>query len=160
MLKCSGPGRGEAPPQPAVARCSGRGYNGIMRIGPRNLRCFLAVCAPLLLLTSGCASYRGARLFQSGSEALDRGDVATAVADLERAAWLLPNASEIQNHLGIAYTEAGRHHAAYSAYQRAVDLDCSNAAAQHNLRVAEALAVWSSERIAGPGEDAPKGEVQ
>ena len=128
-----------------------------MRV-PRGLRNFCLVCAVSLLLSSGCASYRGARLFQSGSEALDRGDVPAAVVDLERAARLVPHASEIQNHLGIAYTDAGRHAAALAAYRMAVDLDCSNTAAQHNLSVAQALELRSSERSAGARQDASEGE--
>ena len=129
-----------------------------MRVSSSSL-CYISLtCAALLLLSSGCASYRGARLYQSGSEALDRGEIAVAVGDLERAALLAPHASEIQNHLGIAYTEAGRHTAAFAAYQRAVDLDCTNAAAQHNLRVAQER--LSSESIAGAHKNAPEGEGQ
>ncbi len=115
-------------------------------------------CAAILLLSTGCASYRGARIYQSGTEALDRGEFEAAILDLERAALLVPHASEIQNHLGIAYTEAGRHTAALAAYQRAVDLNCSNAAAQHNLRVAQER--LSSESIAGAHKNAPEGEGQ
>jgi Flp pilus assembly protein TadD len=87
---------------------------------------------------TGCASFRGARLYGSGSRALDRGDAAAAIADLERAAALVPQASEIQNHLGLAYTRAGRDAEALAAFQRAVALDCDNQAARQNLRAAEA----------------------
>ena len=129
-----------------------------MRASPVGLRNASFACAVLLLFSSACASYRGARLYQSGSRALDRGEVVAAVADLERAAQLVPYASEIQNHLGIAYTEAGRYGAAFAAYRRAVDLDCGNAAAQHNLRVAQALGL--TDESAGAPEDAPEGEGQ
>lgn len=90
-----------------------------------------------LLVGPGCASWEGARLYQSGSEALDRGDSARAVTDLEEAARLVPHASEVQNHLGLAYAAEGRSDAALEAFRRAVELDCDNAAAQENLAMAE-----------------------
>ncbi len=131
-----------------------------MRAPPIGLRKASFACAALLLLSSACASYRGARLYQDGSRALDRGEVAAAIADLERAVQLVPYASEIQNHLGIAYTEAGRHGAAFAAYRRAVDLDCENAAAQHNLRVAQALGLTGPKESADAPDGAPEGEGQ
>jgi Flp pilus assembly protein TadD len=79
-------------------------------------------------------------LYQSGTSALDGGDSTQAVLDLERAAELLPEASEVQNHLGLAYQAAGRERDAESAFRRAVSLDCGNAAAVENLRVVEARA--------------------
>ena len=88
--------------------------------------------------TPGCASYRAARLYQSGSGALERGESGRAIADLERAADLAPQASEVQNHLGLAYAAAGRNDEAAAAFRRAVELDCDNAAARENLAVAEA----------------------
>jgi len=39
----------------------------------------------------------------------------------------------VQNHLGIAYEEAGRAGDALRAYEQAVTLDCGNRAAQQNL---------------------------
>jgi len=97
-----------------------------------------ALCAVFLVV--GCASFRAARLYQSGTSALDRGDSGRAVVDLERAAELLPEASEVQNHLGLAYQAAGRERDAVLAFRRAVSLDCGNAAALENLRVVEARA--------------------
>jgi Flp pilus assembly protein TadD len=88
-------------------------------------------------LLSGCAGYRGARLYHSGTLALDRGESTRAIADLEGAAELVPEASEVQNHLGLAYAAAGRADDARRAFQRAVDLDCDNQAAQANLHAAE-----------------------
>lgn len=109
--------------------------------------------AMLALALSGCAEWRGARLYQSGTEALDRGESERAIADLERAAQQVPQASEIQNHLGLAYAAAGRDEEALRAFRRAVDLDCENAAAAHNL---QALATRPSEIApATAGEDAP-----
>jgi Flp pilus assembly protein TadD len=116
--------------------------------------CTVWVACASLLLSSACASYRGARLYQSGTEALDRGEVEVAIVDLERAALLVAHASEIQNHLGLAYTQAGRHAAAFAAFRRAVDLDCGNAAAEQNLRVAQALERTSSASTAGSRRDA------
>ena len=94
----------------------------------------LVACAAL---AAGCASFRGARLYQSGSAALERGDAPGAIDDLERAAALVPQASEVQNHLGLAYARAGRDAEALRAFQRAVELDCENAAAQENLHAAQ-----------------------
>lgn len=76
---------------------------------------------------------RAARYYAAGSEALDRGDAAAAIADLERAASLMPSASEIQNHLGLAYWSDGREDAAQQALERALELDCDNDAARVNL---------------------------
>src|SRR5690606_17389936 len=82
---------------------------------------------------AGCASVDAARHFRSGTAALDRGDPARAVAELERAAALAPEVSAVHNHLGIAYEQAGRERDALRAYGRAVELDCENRAARHNL---------------------------
>ncbi len=90
------------------------------------------------LASVACATYQGGRLYSSGTEALDRGDTARAIADLERAAELVPHASEIQNHLGLAYAAEGRSHEALLAFRRAVELDCGNLAARRNLQAAEA----------------------
>ena len=89
-----------------------------------------ALCA----LVVGCADLEARRSYRAGTEALDRGESQRAVAELERAAALAPEISAIQNHLGIAYEETGRTDDALLAYQRAVDLDCDNRAAESNLR--------------------------
>jgi Tfp pilus assembly protein PilF len=91
----------------------------------------------LLLACAGCSTFSGARLYSSGSRALDQGDAMTAIADLEQAARLLPDSSEVQNHLGIAYEAVGLEDAALGAWRRAVALDCGNEAALRNLRSAE-----------------------
>ncbi len=95
-----------------------------------------AVCVAAIAL--GCSSFQAARLYHSGTAALDRGDSARAVLDLERAAELLPEASEVQNHLGLAYQAAARDGDAELAFQRAVALNCENSAAAENLRVTQA----------------------
>lgn len=82
----------------------------------------------------GCADLEARRLYLAGTQALDRGESQRAIADLERAAALAPEISQIQNHLGIAYDEAGRRDDALLAYERAVALDCDNRAAEANLR--------------------------
>jgi Flp pilus assembly protein TadD len=106
------------------------------------LRRVLAL-AWLALAAAGCASFQAARLYERGSAALGRGDAQAAIADLERAADLAPQASEVQNHLGLAYAAAGRHADAAAAFHRAVDLDCGNAAAQENLAAAR-LRGWET----------------
>jgi Flp pilus assembly protein TadD len=98
------------------------------------------VAALALLLPLGCAAVSGHRHFERGNAALDRGDAALAVAELERAAALVPEASEVQNRLGIAYAAAGRHAEALAAFERAVALDCDNRAAAANLAAARARA--------------------
>ncbi len=80
----------------------------------------------------------------SGTEALDRGEVGRAVDDLERAAELAPERSEVHNHLGLAYQAAGRDREALASFRRAVAIDCDNAAAAFNLERAEARAGVSS----------------
>lgn len=91
-----------------------------------------------LLPALACTSLEGARLYASGTRALDAGQAEQAVADLEAAAARLPEASEVQNHLGLAYASAGRSEEATAAFERAVAIDCDNAAAKHNLRAARA----------------------
>ena len=104
---------------------------------PASSRCVIAPALALLALLAGCASLEAAQLYRSGTAALERGEPARAVTDLERAAALAPQASEVQNHLGLAYAELGREAEAERAFRRAVALDCDNAAAQQNLRAAE-----------------------
>ena len=93
----------------------------------------LAACLLVVVVMPGCATLRAANAYQRGSAALDRGDSVEAIAELERAADWLPHASEIQNHLGIAYSMGGRRDDALAAFRRAVELDCDNLAAQRNL---------------------------
>jgi Flp pilus assembly protein TadD len=98
----------------------------------------VALAAAVLLLGSGCARLEAARLYNSGTAAIDRGDSDRAIAELERAATLAPDVSAIQNHLGLAYQGAGRGDDALHAFERAVQLDCENEAAQENLAVTRA----------------------
>jgi Flp pilus assembly protein TadD len=104
------------------------------------VRARAAAAALALLALPACASFQGARLYRSGSLALERGDAAVAIRDLERAAELVPQASEVRNHLGLAYQSAGRDAEALDAFRRAVELDCDNAAAKANLAALESQA--------------------
>jgi Flp pilus assembly protein TadD len=88
-----------------------------------------ALCAMLV----DCAAIEGARLYREGTQALERGDADDAVRSLEGAAERVPQASEVQNHLGLAYLASGRRDEAVRAFERAVALDCNNAAARRNL---------------------------
>ncbi len=89
----------------------------------------------LVLVVSflGCSTWRGARLYRSGTAALDRGEVEVALVELSQAARLVPEASEVHNHLGIAQLEADRVGLARESFERAVELDCDNHAASDNL---------------------------
>jgi Flp pilus assembly protein TadD len=93
-------------------------------------------CVLALALLSGCATLEGYRHFRLGNAALERGAVARAVAELELAATLAPERSEVFNHLGIAYAATGRSGDALAAFERAVALDCDNQAAKANLDAA------------------------
>jgi len=103
---------------------------------PIRISQLVPLVALLVPIVGGCAQWEGARLYESGTAALDRGEPDRAIADLELAAARVPEASEVQNHLGLAYAAAGRDEDALNAFHRAVDLDCENTAAQKNLRAA------------------------
>ena len=103
----------------------------------RRLVAALALAVALAPGLAGCGGVEAARLYRSGTAALDAGEPERAIAELERAATLAPQASEVQNHLGLAYAAAGRPGDAELAFRRALDLDCDNAAARENLRAAE-----------------------
>lgn len=111
-----------------------------------------AVAAVALLATApGCGTgWRGARLYTSGTHALDRGEVVRAIADLEAAAALLPDRAEIHNHLGIAYASAGRLDEAIVVFERAVALDCDGGAARSNLAAARARAAAAAHEPGRP----------
>lgn len=102
-------------------------------------RLALLVTLSALLLPAGCATLEGARLYHRGTAALDAGDPDRAIRDLELAARRVPQASEVQNHLGLAYAAAGRDVEALHAFERAVELDCSNEAAEQNLEATRAV---------------------
>ena len=89
---------------------------------------------------AGCSAIEGARLYHSGTRALERGDPGRAVVDLEGAAARVPNDSEVHNRLGVAYAAAGRQGEAIREFESAVALDCANDVAARNLERARAEA--------------------
>ena len=109
----------------------------------------IGILIALLCGVLACEGLRGARLYSEGTQALDRGDTARAIQDLEAASRLAPGRSDVFNHLGIAYWEAGKPEAARVAFERAVDLDCTNQAAEENLRKLG---------VVRPAPDAPAGQ--
>jgi len=113
----------------------------------------LLLAALLALPAFGCVSVSGLRHFQEGTAALDQGDVTRAVLELEAAATLLPEVSEVHNHLGLAYAAGGDLPLARGSFQRAVDLDCDNGPAQSNLALADAVVSGEMppEALLGPG---------
>jgi len=143
----------------AVAMAWSAEYKERVRLGPLPLTAPLLVLGALLAsLLAGCATFEGARLYERGTRALDRG-AAAAIADLEHAAELVPQSSEIQNHLGLAHEAAGQDEAALEAFQRAVALDCSNEAAQQNLAAAEARRARLAARAAQATRNEPAPEA-
>ena len=108
------------------------------RIRGAGLSSMLCVMLCVSVLQVGCEStpmraLRGARHYAAGSDALERNQSDRAILELERAAALIPHASEIQNHLGLAYWSGGRREPARVAFKRALELDCENQAAEANL---------------------------
>ena len=98
--------------------------------------------AIVILLVSGflggCQSapmraWQGAQHFSAGDAALEREDPQEAIRELTLAATLVPHASEIQNHLGLAYWKAGDELAAVRAFEAALEIDCDNQPARVNL---------------------------
>lgn len=140
MRKPSGEQKYHGAPTGASRGIAARPGDGYNRCVTDRLRAGLAALLALSLGVAGCAAYRGARLYHSGTQALEQGDPARAIGDLERAAALVPQASEVQNHLGLAYAQAGRPEDALRAFRRAVALDCENAAALENLAAHERAA--------------------
>jgi Tfp pilus assembly protein PilF len=104
-----------------------------------SVRAAMAVAAiSLTVVETGCEStpiraFQGARHYAAGTEALEQDNDSLAIAELEQAAVLVPQASEIQNHLGLAYWSDGRPQSAQVAFEKAIELDCDNVAARVNL---------------------------
>jgi len=97
----------------------------------------LAATVVTAVLSLGCTSLQGARAYREGNRALERGQPSEAMPHLERAAMLLPGQSEIHNHLGLALVQTDRLDEAVVQFERAVDLDCDNRAAEANLILAK-----------------------
>ncbi len=101
----------------------------------------IAVCVALSGVAAlGCASLQAAQAYRMGPAALERGDTARAVEELERAARLMPETSEVHNQLGVAHVNAGELELALADFQRATALDCDNVEAAANLARARAHA--------------------
>ncbi|MCP4904573.1 MAG: tetratricopeptide repeat protein [bacterium] len=125
----------------ASGACNGCGAHNAW--GAHNARCVrialrFGLALTILLGSGACLSgpalvFQGARHYATGSEALRQGDGARALSELQRAAELVPHASEIRNHLGLAYLHEGERARAREAFARALELDCENAAARLNL---------------------------
>lgn len=116
-------------------------------------RALVWVLVGIVAASAGCASWRGARLYQSGTHALEAGDTDRALADLQRAARLVPEASEVQNHLGLVWLARGDEGRARRAFERAVALDCDNDAAVANLAALDdRLRERAIERVSAPPE--------
>ena len=98
------------------------------------------------------ASWRGARHYAAGTSALDRGETALALEELEAAARLVPDASEVRNHLGLAWWQAGDRVRARAAFETALELDCDNDAARTNLSRLDTFEA-DAETGAGGGRD-------
>jgi tetratricopeptide (TPR) repeat protein len=77
-------------------------------------------------------TYWRARL-RLGTEALEQGDAASAIANFLAADQLLHNNDEILNNLGVAYARAGALRQALQAYDRAVRANWLNQTARLNL---------------------------
>jgi len=98
----------------------------------------VAAAIALLLSAPGCTTWRAARLYHTGTVALEQGDLPRALADLEAAVALVPDASYAHNNLGLAQLSAGRDDLALQSFERATALDCTNTEASENLRQLEA----------------------
>jgi len=117
-------------------RSGSRRLAGAARTG--QLATGLGLAITLVWGVAACQSgpvraFQGARHYAVGSDALEHGDGDRAIFELRRAAELVPHASEIQNHLGLAYLSKGEIDQARTAFEVALELDCDNQAAQSNL---------------------------
>jgi tetratricopeptide (TPR) repeat protein len=110
-------------------RSSGRSAPNLFLLGAGFLAFVGLACASL----PPVRAIRAARYYAAGTRALDRGANREAIVELELAASLMPNASEIHNHLGLAYWADERSAEAARELERAVELDCDNQAARVNL---------------------------
>jgi len=112
-----------------------------------------ALLGGLALSATACQTapvrvWRGAGHFSAGTDALVAGQGARAVAELEQAAELVPGASEIRNHLGLAYLAEGRKREARAAFESAIALDCGNWAARQNLEALQERTSLAATRAA------------
>ncbi len=114
-----------------------------------------------LVCSIGCGALEGPRLHVQGTEALERGEYSEAREALSQAAVLVEHptqASQVQNHLGLAYLGEGKNELAAQAFRRAIDLDCRNEAAKHNLEVIAGTRSGSAGN--GQAEGSNRGELR
>lgn len=146
------------------AASAGRGSPGLQTASMDRGRGLRVLLVGLLVLAPiGCGgiapvrSFRAAQYYAEGTRALEASDGPRAIEALEQAASLMPEASEIQNHLGLAYWSVEREADALRSLERAVLLDCANEAARSNLeRLREArasLAGSVGDAVSGPEAD-------
>ena len=88
----------------------------------------------LALLLAGCTP-AGPRALWEGKQHLDRGDLAGALAEFQRATTLLATNANAWNYLGVALHRAGRPSEAAAAYQTALRIDHDLVEAHLNLGV-------------------------
>src|ERR1051326_6858022 len=92
---------------------------------------------------------------EAGYEALQSGDILTAIAQLERACQQNREDYEAHLYLGASYGKAGRHRDAIDILTQAVQLQPANAQARYNLGIAmesggyKEQAIRSEERRVG-----------
>lgn len=86
----------------------------------------------LLLAAAGCTP-AGPRALLKGKQSLERGDYASAVAQLKTASELLATNAAVWNYYGVALQRAGQPDDAVNAYRRALELDRDLLEARQNL---------------------------
>jgi tetratricopeptide (TPR) repeat protein len=82
-----------------------------------------------------------------GFAALQRGDIAAAVEQLEIACQQTPDDYYAHMYLGAAYGQAEQHSNAVTVLTRAVELEPANAQARYNLGIALERAGWPQEAL-------------
>ena len=86
----------------------------------------------LALLVVGCTP-AGTRALWNGKKSMDRGDLAAALPQFQRATTLLATNATAWNYFGVALQRAGRPEEAAAAYQTALRLDRGLVEAHFNL---------------------------
>ncbi len=87
-----------------------------------------------LAVLSGCAVFKADELYKSGTKALEQGDYAQCIEQLEKAKILLPNASSfIRNNLGVCYERVGKKKDAWFEFRQAVINNHQNNVALQNF---------------------------
>lgn len=106
------------------------GLEGVSRGAAAATWLALALAATLFFLGPRAVAYR---LNKTGAEALDRGNLATALRRLQSATGLDPHNAKSHYDLGDAYEAMGDFEQAIAQYRRALELDDNLAPAYNNL---------------------------